>query len=162
VSKRHVVSVEVPPGVADGLELRISGAGDAGRSGGMPGDLYVRVEVLPHERFVRRGNDLVAVLDVPLTVAALGGEVELDTLDGPDHLKLDPGTPSGHTVRLKGRGVPNLGRRGRGDLYVAVQVETPDPRSKDERELLEQLADLRGERLRRGHRYHGELRRPEA
>src|SRR5437667_152362 len=87
LSKRHVVSVEVPPGVADGLELRISAGGDAGRSGGMPGDLYVRVQVIPHERFERRGNDLVALLEVPFTLAALGGEVELETLDGPEELK---------------------------------------------------------------------------
>jgi len=161
-SKRTVVSVEVPPGVADGLELRVSGAGDAGRSGGMPGDLYVRTHVEPHQRFERRGNDLVAVLDLPFTLAALGGEVELGTLDGPEHVRVDAGAVSGQTVRLKGRGVPNLGRRGRGDLYLVFHVETPEPRSKEERELVERLAEIRGERLEKGERHPGVLRRPEA
>src|SRR5256714_7811696 len=80
--KRHVVTVEVPPGVSDGLELRISAGGDAGRAGGMAGDLYVRINVAPHDVFDRRGNDLVATLEVPFTLAALGGQAEVQTLDG--------------------------------------------------------------------------------
>lgn len=162
VSKRQVVSVDVPAGVADGLELRISGVGDGGRSGGGPGDLYVRVHVESHDRFIRRGNDLLAILDVPFTLAALGGEVELPTLDGPEQVRIDAGTRSGQTVRLKGHGVPNLGRRGRGDLFVTMHVDTPEPRSKEERALIERLAELRGEPHGRGNVHPGTLRRPEA
>ena len=162
VSKRQVVGVDVPAGVADGLELRISGGGDAGRAGGMAGDLYVHVQVEPHDLFVRRGNDLNTVLILPFTLAALGGDVELHTLDGPEHLKVDAGTVSGQTVRLKGRGVPNLGRRGRGDLFVTMHVDTPEPKSKEERRLIERLAELRGEPHGKGNVHPGKLRRPEA
>ena len=161
-SKRTVVSVEVPPGVSDGLELRISGGGDAGRAGGMAGDLYVRIHVEPHDVFDRRGNDLVASLEIPFTLAALGGEAEVSTLDGAEELRIEPGVASGTVVRFKGRGVPNLGRRGRGDLYVQVHVETPKPDSKEERELLERLAELRGEPHGKGHPYTGTLERPES
>jgi molecular chaperone DnaJ len=161
LTKRQVIGVDVPAGVADGLELRISSGGDAGRSGGMPGDLYVHVQVEPHDRFVRRGNDLLAVLDVPFTLAALGGEVELLTLDGPEHVRIEAGTMSEQTVRLKGRGVPHLGRRGRGDLFVTMHVETPEPRSKEERALIERLAELRGESHGKGNVRPGTLRRPE-
>src|ERR671919_1666997 len=106
-----VVTVEVPPGVTDGLELRISGAGHGGRAGGSPGDLYVSLEVEPHEVFERRGHDLFAVLEVPMTRAALGAEVEIETLDGPERVRIDPGTRSGSVIRLRGHGTPNLGRR---------------------------------------------------
>jgi molecular chaperone DnaJ len=155
------VTLEVPAGVSDGLELRVSAGGDAGRSGGMAGDLYVRVEVEPHDTFDRRGNDLVATLEVPFTLAALGGDAEIQTLDGPEHLKIDPGVASGTVLRLKGRGIPNLGRRGRGDLYVDVRVQTPAPHSKEERELLERLAELRGEPHGKGHPFEGRLSRPD-
>jgi molecular chaperone DnaJ len=162
VGKRAVVTVEVPAGVTDGLELRISGAGDAGRSGGMPGDLYVRIVVEPHGVFARRGTDLMALLEVPFTLAALGGEVEIQTLDGPEKLRIEQGAESGSVLRLKGHGVPNLGRRGRGDLYVQVQVETPAARSKEERELLERLAELRGEPHGKGKPHPSRLRHPES
>jgi molecular chaperone DnaJ len=162
VTKRHVASVEVPPGVADGLELRISAGGDAGRAGGMPGDLYVRVQVEPHDRFERRGSDLVSLLEVPFTLAALGGEVEVPTLDGTEHVRIDPGTASGQILKLRGRGVPNLGRRGRGDLFLTMHVQTPEPRSKEERGLVERLAEIRGEPHGKGNPWSGTLRRPEA
>ena len=158
---QQVVTVEVPPGVSDGLELRISGGGDAGRSGGMAGDLYVHIQVEEHETFERRGSDLVAQLDVPFTLASLGGEVEVQTLDGTEQVKVDPGVASGTILRLKGKGVPNLGRRGRGDLYLGVHVETPKPQTTEERELIERLAELRGEPHGTGHPHPGELRRPE-
>jgi molecular chaperone DnaJ len=152
------VTFEVPAGVDDGMDLRIGGQGNAGVAGGSPGDLFVRLAVEPSLSFVRRDQDLHAVLDLSITQAALGGEVTVETLDGPETIRIDPGTPSGRIVRVKGRGVPNLQRRGRGDLFVTLHIVAPTDPSKEERQLLERLADLRGER---GGTAQGELRRPE-
>ena len=140
------VSVEIPPGVAEGMELRVNGSGNAGRAGGGAGDLYVALQVQPHPVFERRGQDLLCALTVPMTLAALGSDVDVPTLDGePERIHLEPGTGSGSVLRLRGQGIPNLGRRGRGDLYVTVVVETPKDLSREERELLERLGELRGE-----------------
>ncbi len=157
--RRKTVPVQVPAGVDDGMEMRISGGGRDGRAGGPPGDLFVRLHVAPHAVFERRGQDVVCELTVPMTVAALGAEVEIPTLDGAETVHVEPGTPSGTVVRLKGRGVPNLERRGRGDLFVTVTVETPKPRSKEERALLERLAQLREERPGKGNGLRGRLRK---
>ena len=157
--RQQVVMVEVPPGVSDGLDLRISGAGDAGRAGGLAGDLYVRLDVQPHPSFERRGSDLVSVLEIPMTLASLGGEVEVETLDGVERVKVDGGTQSGSVVRIKGRGVPHLGRRGRGDLFLSIQVQTPRGLKREEREIVERLAELRGEP--RGQTRRAQLKRPE-
>ena len=144
------VPVEVPAGVADGMELRVPNAGNAGRAGGGPGDLYVSLRVEPHPVFERRGQDLVCALEVSMTQAALGSEMKIPTLEGEEIIRLEPGTASGTVLRLRGKGVPHLGRRGRGDLFVTVQIETPRPRSKEERALLERLAELRGEAPTKG------------
>jgi molecular chaperone DnaJ len=146
VRNERTVSVDVPAGVADGMELRVTSSGNAGRAGGPIGDLYVSLHVEPHAIFERRGQDLVCALSVPMTMAALGSEVEIPMLDGePTRVRLEAGTESGSVLRLRGQGIPNLGRRGRGDLYVTVVVETPKDLSKEERSLLEALAMLRGE-----------------
>jgi molecular chaperone DnaJ len=152
------VTFEVPAGVDEGMDLRIAGQGNAGVAGGPSGDLLVRLSVEPSLAFERRGQDLHAVLDVSITQAALGGESVIETLDGPETLRIDPGTESGRILRVKGRGVPNLQRRGRGDLFVTLHIVSPTDPSKEERQLLERLADLRGER---GAPTRGELRRPE-
>jgi molecular chaperone DnaJ len=151
VARQRTRTVEVPAGVADGMELRVPGWGQGGRHGGGTGDLYVALKVRPHPVFERRGQDLVCGLSVPMTQAALGAEVEIPTLDGePERIRLEPGTPSGTVLRLRGHGIPNVGRRGRGDLLVTVEVETPKARTKEERELLERLAQLRSEDSKRG------------
>jgi molecular chaperone DnaJ len=137
------VTFDVPAGVLDGMDLRVGGQGNAGVAGGPPGDLIAGVEVEPSAAFERRGQDLHAVLDVSITQATLGGEIEVETLDGPDRLRIDPGTESGTVLRLKGRGVPHLQRRGRGDLFVTLHIVTPRDLSKEERSLLERLAELR-------------------
>src|SRR5205823_8116503 len=115
--------------------------------------------VSPHSIFERRGQDLVCALVVPMSQAALGAEVEIPTLEGPERVQLEPGTPSGALLRLRGRGVPNLNRRGRGDLLVTVVVETPKPASKDERALLERLASMRDERAPQDRSLVGRLRK---
>ena len=158
LAAKRSVTVEVPAGVADGMELRVPAGGEEGRLGGGSGDLYVALRVRPHPVFERRGQDLVCELAVPMTQAALGAEVEVETIDGErERIRLDQGIESGTILRLRGRGVPHVGRRGRGDMYVTVIVETPTPGSKEERALFERLAELRGERPAKGPT--GKLRR---
>ncbi len=158
VRRQATVTVDIPAGVSEGIELRVAGSGHAGMAGGPSGDLFVRIDVEPSLRFERRGQDIYSVLDIPVTRAALGGSVEVETLDGHETLKIDAGTESGTVVRLKGKGVPNLNRRGRGDLYVTLHVLTPGQLSREERQLLQRLAEVRGES---GKDARGELRRPE-
>jgi molecular chaperone DnaJ len=150
------VPVEIPAGVSDGMEMRVPGAADAGVAGGPPGDLFVRLAVEESEVFDRRGQDLYAVLDVSVTQATLGAELQVDGLEGPETVAVPAGTESGTVVRLKGRGIPNLQRRGRGDLFVTVHVVTPHDLSKEERGLYERLAEIRGE----GRDGSASLRRP--
>jgi molecular chaperone DnaJ len=145
VPAQQTVSVDVPPGVSDGMDLRIEGAGEDGRAGGPSGDLYLTLSVKPHAVFDRRGPDLVSVLELPLTAAVLGGEVEVDTLDGPARVKVPPGTRAGSVLQVRGRGIPHLGRRGRGDLLLQVDVDIPDRLGRKERDLLRSLAEMRGE-----------------
>lgn len=140
-------TVDVPPGVDDGSTLRLTGRGAVGPRGGPPGDLYVRLRVTPDERFVREGDDLVHRLDISMAQAALGVHVELETLDGPEELDVPRGTQTGRTFRLRGRGVPHLQGRGRGDLVVVVNVVIPTDLGEEEAALLERYAALRGEQV---------------
>jgi molecular chaperone DnaJ len=160
LSKKQALTVEIPAGVSDGMELRVSSGGQEGRHGGPAGDLYVALKVKPHPIFERRGQDLVCALPVPMTQAALGAELEIPTLDGePERVRVDPGTESGTVLRLRGHGVPHLGRRGRGDLFVTVLVETPKARNRDEESLIRQLAEMRGEMPGKGKGLTGKLRK---
>ncbi len=154
------VPVEVPAGVADGVELRVPGAGHAGRAGGPAGDLYLSIEVEEHPVFERRGQDLFATLELPMVQAALGAELELETLDGKERVAIEPGTRSGTEFRLRGKGMSNLGRRGRGDLVVTVHVATPTGLSREERQLLERLAEVRGEVAGKRAKDRATLRKP--
>lgn len=138
-------TVDVPAGVDDGSTLRLPGRGAVGPRGSGHGDLYVRLRVRPDERFERHGVDLVHRLHVSMAQAALGTEIELETLDGPETLVVAPGTQTGDVLRLKGLGVPHLERRGRGDLLVEITVDTPTDLTDEEDALLRQLAELRGE-----------------
>ena len=160
VAVHATVPIDVPGGVTDGMELRIGGAGHAGRAGGSPGDLYLSIHVDEDPVFERHGPDVFAVLEVPMVQAALGGEVQVATLDGTERVGIDPGTESGTTVRLKGKGIPNLGRGGRGDLFLTIAVQTPRDLSKDQRRLVEELARLRGEVAGKRTSTEGALRRP--
>jgi len=162
VSVRGSVSVEIPAGVDDGIELRVSGSGNAGVAGGPSGDLFVSIAVERSPAFERRGSDLVSILRVPFTQAALGAELEVETIDGPERIKLEPGTEPGTVLRVRGKGVPNLQRRGRGDLYLTVQVDVPDELSKDERQLVERLAELRSEGSTKREPSRATLTRPDA
>jgi molecular chaperone DnaJ len=155
------VAFDVPAGVLDGMDLRVAGQGNAGLAGGPPGDLIVGVEVEPSDAFERRGQDLYGVLDVSITQATLGGEIEIETLDGPERLGIEAGTESGTVLRVKGKGVPHLQRRGRGDLFVTLHIVTPRDLSKEERSLLRRLAELRDESSGENGAAPRGLRRPE-
>ena len=139
--RRRTLSVDVPAGIADGQRIRLSGRGHAGDAGGLPGDLYVLVAVRRDPRFVRDGDDLVTVLDVPAPLAALGASLDVETLDGPEPLEVPPGTQPGEVLTLKGRGMPMLRRTGRtGDLRAVVNVVIPKHLDKHQRKLLKELA----------------------
>ena len=137
--------VDVPAGVDNGNTLRVPGFGGAGPRGGLRGDLYVHLRVAAHERFQRQGFELVHNLHVPLTQAALGAHLRFETLDGTEDLVIPRGTQSGRIFQLRGRGVPHVDGRGRGDLLVQVVVETPEKLSKEQDNLLRLLAAERGE-----------------
>lgn len=137
--------VDVPPGVDNGSTLRLSGRGAAGPRGGGTGDLYVRIVVRPHPRFERAGTDLVSDVRIGVAQAALGTHLRFETLDGDEDLVVPAGPPGGRGFRRRGRGVPHLGGRGRGDLIVRVVVEVPTELSAEEESALRRYAELRGE-----------------
>jgi molecular chaperone DnaJ len=141
----HTYTVDIPAGVDTGSTLRLSNLGAVGPRGGSTGDLYVHVRVRPHDRFERHGDELLEELSVPLTQAAIGAHLDYETLDGTEELVLPRGTQSGRTFRFRGKGVPHVQSRGRGDLVVRVVVATPDDLDHEQEELLRQLAELREE-----------------
>lgn len=142
----RTVTVEVPPGVEHGNRLRVSGAGEAGRNGASPGDLFVELRVAPHEVYERDGRDLWADLTVPATLAALGGRVPVPTLDGEDaEVDVPAGSQPGEVLTLRRLGLPGAGGRSRGDVRLRLRVEVPRGLSTEERDLLTRFAELRGE-----------------
>src|SRR4051794_8093593 len=145
VARRVQLGVEVPPGIADEQRIRLTGRGHAGERGGHPGDLYVVVRVAPDERFVRDGNDLVTVVDLPAPQAALGTRITVPTLDGEEELEVEPGTQPGTVLTLRGKGMPSLRRGRRGDQRVVVNVVIPRKLTAEQRDLLEQFAATLGE-----------------
>jgi len=140
-------AVDVPAGVDHGSTLRLTGRGPAGPRSGPSGDLYVHLSVTPDPRFARDGSDIHAELHVSMTQAALGYTVAFETLDGQESLPVPAGTQAGHLIKLRGRGVPHVRGRGRGDLLVHVIVDTPTGLTKAQEELLRQLAAERSEEI---------------
>jgi molecular chaperone DnaJ len=134
----RTITVRVPTGVKDGAKLRIPGKGSAGTRGGPAGDLYVTVRVRPHELFGRNGNDLTLTVPISFTEAALGTTLRVPTLDGAVSVKVAPGTPSGRTMRVRGRGVAAKSKTG--DLLVTVEVDVPTALTDESREALEKYA----------------------
>jgi molecular chaperone DnaJ len=141
VHEERSLRVQVPAGIADGQRIRLSGRGHAGERGGPSGDLYVVVRVREDERFVRDQEDLHTVIDVPAPLAALGTTVRVASLDGDLPVEIPAGTQPGETITLRARGLPPLGRGRTGDLHVHVNVIIPRRLSRQQRNLLEQLAD---------------------
>ena len=137
------VDVRIPVGVKDGSRVRAAGEGESGASGGASGDLYLRVQLKPHAVFERKGNDLYARVAVPVTTAVLGGEANVPTVTGAVRLKIPETTQSGQVFRLKGHGMPSVGKPDdRGDLYATVEIQLPRALTKDHRQHWEALAKL--------------------
>jgi molecular chaperone DnaJ len=141
VTREHKILVKVPAGVESETRIRYSGEGDAGRFGGPAGDFYVVLDVKAHKFFERDGDDLHCVIPVSFPQAALGTELELETLDGTETIKVPEGTQSGREIKLRGKGVPHLNSHGKGDLIVEVRVKTPAKLSKAQKDLLKQLSE---------------------
>ena len=145
VAQQRKLEVEVPAGIADGQRIRLGDRGHAGDIGAPAGDLYVLVRVHEDDRFVREGDDLITALDVAAPLAALGGTLEVPTLEGSASVELQPGTQPGEVLTLRGEGMPALRRGRRGDLRVVVNVLVPRRLSPEQRELMERLNDSLGE-----------------
>ncbi|NLW08205.1 MAG: molecular chaperone DnaJ [Clostridia bacterium] len=144
VQRTRKIKVKIPPGVDTGSRLRLSGEGESGVRGGPPGDLYIYFNVRPHKFFRREGYDVVCELPLTMVQAALGDRVQVATLDGKVELNIPPGTQSGSTFRIKGKGIPRLNGIGRGDQHVRVIVEVPVNLTERQKELLREFGRLYG------------------
>ena len=140
IARERKITVKIPAGIATGQQLRLMGEGEAGSKGGPSGHLYVVVHVHDHEFFRRDGMNLFCEIPVNFTTVALGGEIQIPTLDGSEKVKIAEGTQTGTTMRIKGKGMPDVNGHGRGDLFATVQVQTPRKLTKDQRKLIEELA----------------------
>lgn len=145
--KTHTVELKVPGGVETGSRMRMTGYGEVGERGGPHGDLYVVMRVKPDWRFRRQEDDIITEAAISFTQAALGTEVEVPTLEGNEMIKIPEGTQHGDVIKLKGKGVKHLRGHGRGDQHVVVSVQTPTRLSAREKELLQELAEIRGEKV---------------
>jgi molecular chaperone DnaJ len=147
VEQERSLQVRIPAGVDTGARLRLSGEGEHGRAGGPPGDLYVVIEVEEHERYLRRGADVLTVETISFPQAVLGSTIEVETLHGLEKVRLPPGTQYGHQVALRGKGIPHVHRGSHGDHVVEIVVDVPEPSELTELELdlIRQLEGLRGE-----------------
>jgi molecular chaperone DnaJ len=140
VTKERKIAVKIPAGIATGQQLRLQNEGEGGTAGGPPGHLYVVVHVREHEFFRREGLNLFCEIPVNFTTLALGGEIQVPTLDGAENVKVPEGTQTGTTLRLRGKGMPDVSGRGKGDLLATVQVHTPKKLTKEQRQAMELLA----------------------
>lgn len=147
VRTRRSLTVKIPPGVEDGMRIRLAQQGEVGPGGGTPGDLYVEIHERPHDVYSRKGDDLHCRVTVPMTAAALGTRLTIKTLDSEEQVDVRPGTQPGSTLRLRARGVPHLRGTGRGDLYVHLDVRTPTKLDPEQERILREFARSRGEEV---------------
>ena len=138
---QEIVEVKIPAGIAEGMAVTVRGKGNAARRGGVSGDLIVVIEEEHNPELIRDGNDLIHNMNITVTTALLGGEVEVPTIDGKVRIKIAPGTHAGKVLRLRGKGLPDVNGYGRGDIMVVVDITIPDDLTKEERKLIEQLAE---------------------
>jgi molecular chaperone DnaJ len=143
--RKRQIAIAIPGGIEHGTRMRLAGQGEPSLEGGPPGDLYCDVYVRPHDFFEREGADVICTLPVPFSVAALGGETEVPTLEGPSTLKIPKGTRSGEVLRMRGMGMKRLGREGRGDQFVRVAIDVPKNLTKRQEELLREFGKLEEE-----------------
>lgn len=141
VRGEETITINIPAGVSDGMQLSMSGKGNAAPNGGIPGDLIILIEEIPHETLKREGNNVVYDLHVSIIDAALGYSVEVPTIDGKAKIKIEPGTQSGKLLRLKGKGIPEVNSYHRGDEIIHVNIWTPKALSSEERNILEKLRE---------------------
>ena len=142
IEKEKTIEIKIPAGVETGSRLRVTGEGESGVNGGPSGDLFIVIHVAEHENFERQGANLYSAVPITFAQAALGADIKVKTLDGEEDLKVPAGTQTGTVFRVKGKGMPNLAARGHGDLFVAVTLVTPKTLTKEQRKLLEQLAEV--------------------
>lgn len=143
--KRKTIQVNIPAGIDNGQTISLRGQGSAGKNGGPAGDLLITVTVRPHQLFRREGNDVLCDAPVTFTQAVLGGEMEIPTIDGKVKYDIPEGTQTGTTFRLRGKGIPNLNGRGRGDQYVTVYIETPRNLNREQKDALKKFSQSLGE-----------------
>ena len=144
MEKEATVKVKIPPGVQDGMRIRVTGEGDSGLKGGPKGDLYILVHEKSHKYFERHNDDLYIEIPISFPQAALGDTIEVPTLDGDTKLKIPPGTQSHTIFKIKDKGIPHLNSYGRGNQNVRIVIEVPDKLSKKQKDLLEEFADVSG------------------
>jgi molecular chaperone DnaJ len=147
VERESTITISVPAGVDDGQTLRVQGRGHPGERGGPPGNLYVVIRVQPDPRFVRDEYDVHSKVEISMFQAALGTRVEAETLEGSTNVEIEPGTQPGETILLKGKGMPVLGGRGRGDQHLHVQVVVPEELDEEQEDALRAMAAARGEQI---------------
>lgn len=147
VTRRRDIKVEIPAGISSGQRIRLSGKGGAGKRGGPSGDLFVRVDVKPHDLFERKGDDVYYELPINFVQAALGDEIQVPTLEGEVKLKIPEGTQPGDSLRLKNKGINHLRSSGRGDQYIKIKVVIPKSLSSEQKELLQKFAKISGDEI---------------
>ena len=145
VRKKKTIQASIPAGIDNGQTISIRGQGNAGKNGGPAGDLLITITVRPHELFRREGTSVLCEAPITFTQAVLGAELEIPTIDGKVKYTLPEGTQSGTTFRLKGKGIPSINGRGRGDQYVTVYIETPKNLNQEQKEALKKFAETMGE-----------------
>ncbi|HVE76925.1 MAG TPA: molecular chaperone DnaJ [Actinomycetota bacterium] len=158
VRARDEVVVDVPAGVADGMQMEVSGRGEAGRRGAPAGDLYLRFRIKPHPSFERYEEDLLTKVPISFAHAALGGSVEVETFDGTERIDVPAGTQGGHRFKLRGHGIPHLRSGRRGDLFVEVAIDVPREMTAEQREAVRKLAEASGEKISENHGILGKLK----
>ena len=142
MKKRSQIAVKIPAGVDTGQRLKLTGEGEAGERGGSPGDLYVVINILPHDLFSRESFDVICEVPLTFAQAAIGAEIEVPTLEGKVKLKIPGGTQPQTTFRLKGKGMTRLGSYGRGDQLVKISLEVPTKLSSEQKDLLRRFSEL--------------------
>jgi molecular chaperone DnaJ len=136
------IQIQIPAGIDDGETVRVSGSGEVAPHGGSAGDLYVHVRVTKHPKFVRRGNEVLSDAYIPMTAFALGGKVDIETVEGKVELKVPTGTQSGTVFKLRGKGFPYLHGRGKGDHLVTLYPDIPTKLSREQKKLLDELSEI--------------------